>query len=250
MQLELTAQQRELRAELRRYFAGLVTPQERKAMLRERHGPAYRDIVRRMGRDGRLGVGWPVEHGGRGFGQIEQHIFVDEAARADVQLPSVTLQTVGPTLHAFGTDEQKSRFLPKILAGEVHFAIGYTEPDAGTDLAALRTSAVRDGDEYVVNGQKIFTTGGHDADFIWLAVRTDPDAPKHRGISILIVDTTDPGYSWMSSPSSAATAPTGTSRRRISMPTTWRSAKARSCSCGCAPACERRMRFQRWLCSS
>jgi alkylation response protein AidB-like acyl-CoA dehydrogenase len=196
MLLELTAQQRELRAELRRYFAGLVTPQERKAMLRERHGPVYRDIVRRMGRDGRLGVGWPVEHGGRGFGQIEQHIFVDEAARADVQLPSVTLQTVGPTLQAFGTDEQKSRFLPKILAGEVHFAIGYTEPDAGTDLAALRTSAVRDGDEYVVNGQKIFTTGGHDADFIWLAVRTDPGAPKHWGISILVVDTTDPGYSW------------------------------------------------------
>lgn len=108
----------------------------------------------------------------------------------------MTLQTVGPTLQAFGTDEQKARFLPKILAGEVHFAIGYTEPDAGTDLASLRTTAVRDGDEYVVNGQKIFTTGGHDADFIWLAVRTDPSAPKHKGISILIVDTSDPGYSW------------------------------------------------------
>jgi alkylation response protein AidB-like acyl-CoA dehydrogenase len=196
MRLELTAQQQELRAELRRYFAGLVSPREREAMLRERHGTIYRDIVRRMGRDGRLGVGWPVEYGGRGFGEIEQHIFVDEAARADVQLPSVTLQTVGPTLQAFGTAEQKSLFLPRIVAGEIHFAIGYTEPDAGTDLASLRTSAVRDGDEYVVNGQKIFTTGGHDADFIWLAVRTDPAAPKHRGISILIVDTADPGYSW------------------------------------------------------
>jgi hypothetical protein len=196
MRLELTAQQQELRAELRGYFAGLVSPEERQAMFRERHGPIYRDIVRRMGRDGRLGVGWPVEHGGRGFGEIEQHIFVDEAARADVQLPSVTLQTVGPTLQDFGTAEQKSLFLPKILAGEIHFAIGYTEPDAGTDLASLRTSAVRDGDEYVVNGQKIFTTGGHDADFVWLAVRTDPAAPKHRGISILIVDTRDPGYSW------------------------------------------------------
>jgi alkylation response protein AidB-like acyl-CoA dehydrogenase len=196
MRLELTAQQQELRAELRHYFAGLVSPHEREAMFRERHGTIYRDIVRRMGRDGRLGVGWPVEHGGRGFGEIEQHIFVDEAARADVQLPSVTLQTVGPTLQAFGTAEQKSLFLPRILAGEIHFAIGYTEPGAGTDLASLRTSAVRDGDEYVVNGQKIFTTGGHDADFIWLAVRTDPAAPKHRGISILIVDTADPGYSW------------------------------------------------------
>ncbi|MFF1608354.1 acyl-CoA dehydrogenase family protein [Amycolatopsis sp. NPDC058278] len=196
MHVELTTAQRQLRAELREYFAGLISPGERRAMRRERHGPVFREIVRRMGRDGRLGVGWPVEYGGQGFGGIEQHLFVDEAARADVQLPSVTLQTVGPTLQEFGTDEQKSFFLPKILAGEIHFAIGYSEPEAGTDLASLRTTAVRDGDEYVVNGQKIFTTGGHDADYVWLAVRTAPDAPKHKGISILIVDTTDPGYSW------------------------------------------------------
>ncbi len=196
MQVELTAAQQELRLELRSYFAGLISPQERRAMKRERHGPVFREIVRRMGRDGRLGVGWPVEYGGQGFGGIEQHLFVDEAARADVQLPSVTLQTVGPTLQEFGTEEQKSFFLPKILAGEIHFAIGYTEPEAGTDLASLRTTAVRDGDEYVVNGHKIFTTGGHDADYIWLAVRTAPDAPRHKGISILIVDTSDPGYSW------------------------------------------------------
>jgi alkylation response protein AidB-like acyl-CoA dehydrogenase len=196
MHVELTAAQRELRTELRAYFAGLISPEERRAMRRERHGPVFREVVRRMGRDGRLGVGWPVEYGGQGFGGIEQHLFVDEAARADVQLPSVTLQTVGPTLQEFGTAEQKSFFLPKILAGEIHFAIGYTEPEAGTDLASLRTTAVRDGDEYVVNGQKIFTTGGHDADYIWLAVRTAPDAPKHKGISILVVDTSDPGYSW------------------------------------------------------
>jgi alkylation response protein AidB-like acyl-CoA dehydrogenase len=196
MHVELTTAQRQLRAELREYFAGLISPEERQAMRRERHGPVFREIVRRMGRDGRLGVGWPVEYGGQGFGGIEQHLFVDEAARADVQLPSVTLQTVGPTLQEFGTDEQKSFFLPKILAGEIHFAIGYSEPEAGTDLASLRTTAVRDGDEYVVNGQKIFTTGGHDADYVWLAVRTAPDAPKHKGISILIVDTSDPGYSW------------------------------------------------------
>ncbi|MFJ7216967.1 acyl-CoA dehydrogenase family protein [Amycolatopsis sp. NPDC098790] len=196
MHVELTAAQKDLRAELRAYFAGLISPEERQAMRRERHGPVFREIVRRMGRDGRLGVGWPVEYGGQGFGEIEQHLFVDEAVRADVQLPSVTLQTVGPTLQQFGTDEQKAFFLPKILAGEIHFAIGYTEPEAGTDLAALRTTAVRDGDEYVVNGQKIFTTGGHDADYLWLAVRTAPDAPRHKGISILIMDTSDPGYSW------------------------------------------------------
>ncbi len=196
MYIDLTPAQRALRDELRRYFAGLMSAQERAAVLRERHGGAYREVVRRMGRDGWLGVGWPVEYGGRGFGQIEQQIFVNEAARADVPLPSVTLQTVGPTLMAYGTEAQKELFLHRILAGEVHFAIGYTEPGAGTDLAALSTRAVRVGDEYVVNGQKTFTTGAHDADHIWLACRTDPDAPKHKGISILIVDTCDPGYSW------------------------------------------------------
>lgn len=196
MHIALTPQQERLRGTLRDYFAGLVTDEERVAMRSERHGPVFREIVRRMGRDGWLGVGWPTEYGGHGFGPVEQHIFVDEASRADVQLPSVTLQTVGPTLQAYGTKWQRDEFLPKILAGEVHFAIGYSEPEAGTDLAALRTSAVRDGDHYVVNGQKIFTTGAHDADYIWLAARTDPEAPKHKGISIVIVDTTDPGFSW------------------------------------------------------
>ncbi|QGK70384.1 acyl-CoA dehydrogenase [Allosaccharopolyspora coralli] len=196
MFIELTDQQRTLEQELREYFRTLLSRQEREAMRTDRHNAAFRDVVRRMGRDGWLGVGWPTEFGGLGFGEIEQQIFANEAARADVQLPSVTLQTVGPTLQAHGTDEQKAYFLPKILSGEIHFAIGYSEPEAGTDLASLRTSAVRDGDHYVVNGQKIFTTGGHDADYIWLAVRTNPEAPKHKGISILILDTTDPGYSW------------------------------------------------------
>jgi len=196
MFLDLTASQRELRTELRSYFATLISPAEREQMLTERHGAVYREVVRRMGRDGWLGVGWPSEYGGRGLGPVEQQIFVSEAALADVPLPSVTLQTVGPTLMAHGTGEQKDFFLPKILAGELHFAIGYTEPGAGTDLASLTTKAVRDGDHYVVNGQKIFTTGGHDADYVWLACRTDPEAPRHKGLSILIVDTADPGYSW------------------------------------------------------
>ena len=193
---DLTDSQLALRDELRAYFSGLLSPGERAALLTERHGTVYRDVVRRMGRDGWLGVGWPPEYGGRGLGQVEQQIFVSEAARADVPLPAVTLQTVGPVLQAYGTAAQKEFFLPRILAGEVHFAIGYTEPEAGTDLASLRTRAVLTGDTYVVNGEKIFTTGGHDADYIWLACRTDPDAPRHRGISILIVDTTDPGFSW------------------------------------------------------
>lgn len=196
MFVDLTPEQRQLQAELRQYFSDLISADEAEEMRTDRHGKAYRAVIRRMGADGKLGVGWPKMFGGLGFGPIEQQIFVNEAARADVPLPAVTLQTVGPTLQAYGSDVQKERFLPAILAGEVHFAIGYSEPEAGTDLASLRTTAVRVGDEYVVNGQKIFTTGAHDADFIWLACRTDPNAAKHKGISILIVDTTDPGYSW------------------------------------------------------
>ena len=196
MYIELTPEQRQLQAEFRQYFQNLISPEEAAEMEVDRHGKAYRAIIRRMGSDGKLGVGWPKEFGGLGLGPIEQQIFVNEAARAEVPLPAVTLQTVGPTLQTYGTELQKKKFLPAILAGEVHFAIGYSEPEAGTDLAALRTSAVRHGDEYIVNGQKIWTTGGHDADYVWLACRTDPEAAKHKGISILIVDTRDPGYSW------------------------------------------------------
>jgi alkylation response protein AidB-like acyl-CoA dehydrogenase len=196
MFVDLTPEQAVLRDTLRDYFRGLLSPAERVALLTERHGTVYRAVVRRMGRDGWLGVGWPTAYGGRGFGQVEQQIFVNEAARADVPLPAVTLQTVGPVLQEHGTHEQREFFLPRILAGEIHFAIGYTEPDAGTDLAALRTSAVLDGAGYVVNGQKTFTTGAHEADYVWLACRTDPSAPRHKGITILIADTTDPGFSW------------------------------------------------------
>ena len=194
--LELTEAQRAFKAEVREYFSDLVSAEDRLEMMTDRHGSAYHRTIKQMGSDGWMGVGWPTEYGGKGLGGIEQQIFANEAARADVHLPSVTLQTVGPTLQAFGTQKQKDLFLKDILAGDVHFAIGYSEPDAGTDLASLRTSARRDGDHYVVNGQKMWTTGGHAADYIWLAVRTDPEAPKHKGISVLIVDTKDPGYSW------------------------------------------------------
>lgn len=193
---ELSDSQRAFRDEIRAYFGGLVSRDDRVEMLTDRHGPAYHRTIEKMGADKMMGVGWPTEYGGRGLGGIEQQIFANEAARADVHLPAVTLQTVGPTLQAFGTQEQKDKFLADILAGKVHFAIGYSEADAGTDLASLRCAARKDGDEYVVNGQKMWTTGGHAADYIWLAVRTDPDAPKHKGISVLIVDTKDPGYSW------------------------------------------------------
>ncbi|MFS4095482.1 acyl-CoA dehydrogenase family protein [Streptomyces sp. AF1A] len=196
MHLDHTPEQQRLRAGLRAYFAGLV-PDNAYA----RHADAaaqkrfYRDTIRRLGTDGWLGVGWPTQYGGRGMTAMEQFIFFDEAAQAGVPLPLMALNTVGPTLMRYGTDEQKAYFLPRILSGEIDFAIGYSEPDAGTDLAALKTRAVRDGDEYVVNGQKIWTTNGDTADWVWLAVRTDPAAPPHKGISMLLVPTSDPGYS-------------------------------------------------------
>ncbi|WP_026185120.1 acyl-CoA dehydrogenase family protein [Salinispora pacifica] len=196
MYIDLTEEQHALRARLRTYLAEVLPPAERAILLRERHGVVYRELIRRLGRDGWLGLGFPTRFGGGGLGPVEQQIFVNEAARADVPLPAVTLQTVAPTLLAHGSPEQQEFFLPRILAGELHFAIGYTEPEAGTDLAALRTRAVRDGDAYVVDGQKTLTTGAHAADYLWLACRTDPGAPRHHGLSILIVDTKDPGYSW------------------------------------------------------
>jgi alkylation response protein AidB-like acyl-CoA dehydrogenase len=194
--IDYTPEEKKLKAELRAYFEELVTP----ALLDEiagsdGGGPLYTRALRKMGRDGWLGIGWPVEVGGRGRPAIEQYIFFDEVQRAGFPIPFLTLCTVGPTLMKYGTDEQRARMLPAILRGELHFAIGYTEPSAGTDLASLTTRAVRDGETYVVTGQKVFTSLAEYADYVWLAVRTDSDAPKHKGISILMVDTKLPGFS-------------------------------------------------------
>src|SRR5262245_4967688 len=150
-----------------------------------------------MGHDGWLGLGWPEEYGGQARGPIDQMIFVEESHWAGVPLPLLTLNSVGPTLMALGTDEQKRDLLPRILRGGLHFAIGYTEPTAGTDLASLQTRAVRDGDEYVINGQKLFTSAIEHADYVWLAVRTDPSLPKHKGLSVILVPTDAPGFSYV-----------------------------------------------------
>ena len=195
MYVDLNSEQMALRDKIRSYFADLMTP-ERKAGIRNMEGGAvFKETVRQMGKDGWLGVGWPKEYGGGGLTALEQMIFVDELRRAGAPLPFVTLNTVGPCLMEHGSEEHKQEFLPLILRGEAHFAIGYTEPDAGTDLAALNTTAILEGDEWVINGTKIFTSGADDADYIWLAARTDPEAKKHQGISIFIVDTRDPGFS-------------------------------------------------------
>lgn len=194
MEIGYTAEQQALRRELRAYYAELLTP-EVEAQLASSHGigPDMRRVVKQMADDGWLGIGWPTEYGGQGRSDIEQFIFFDESMRAGAPVPMLTINTVGPTIMDFGTPEQKAEYLPRILAGDIHFCIGYTEPDAGTDLAALSTRAVRDGDEYVINGQKIFTSLAGDADYIWLATRTDPEAPKHKGISMFIVPMDTPG---------------------------------------------------------
>ena len=192
MRLAFTPEQTALGTELRAYFAALRESVERE----DTDESTYTRYVRRLGDDGWLGIGWPEEYGGRARGPIDQMIFVEESHWAGVPLPLLTLNSVGPTLMALGTEQQKRDFLPRILAGEMHFAIGYTEPNAGTDLASLETRAVRDGDEYVVNGQKVFTSAIEHADYVWLAVRTDPDLPKHKGLSVLLVPTDTPGFSW------------------------------------------------------
>lgn len=197
MHVAYTVDQQELRARVRSYFGELMTPEIRLAIENEgNRGPTTREVRRKIGADGWWGLGWPTEYGGQGRSVLDQFVFYDEATRANAPSPMIALNTVGPTLMRYGTQEQKNRFLPGILSGELDFAIGYTEPGSGTDLASLRTRATRDGDGFVVNGNKIYTTGGDAADYIWLAARTDPDAPKHKGITILLVDTTAPGFSW------------------------------------------------------
>ncbi|MFC8383929.1 acyl-CoA dehydrogenase family protein [Nocardia sp. NPDC057272] len=214
MRVAYTPQQEELRAELREYFAKLMTPQRRAALSMTTgeygSGNVYREVVREMGRDGWLTLSWPKEYGGQDRTTMDQLIFVEEAAIAGAPVPFLTLNSVAPTIMQYGTEEQKKFFLPKIASGELHFAIGYSEPGAGTDLASLRTTAVRDGDDFVINGQKMWTSLIAYADYIWLAVRTDPTAKKHKGITMLIVPTDVDGFSWtpvhtMAGPDTSAT---------------------------------------------
>ena len=185
MRIALEPEQLALKEELQGYFADLVTP-EVKAGLASATGEfgeagVYKGVIRQLGTDGWLGIGWPEEYGGQNRSMIEQLIFTDVAADFGVPIPYLTLNTVGPTIMRYGTDEQKADFLPKILAGDLHFSIGYSEPGSGTDLASLKTKAVREGDEFVINGQKMWTSLIQYADWIWLACRTDPGPAAAQG---------------------------------------------------------------------
>jgi 3-oxocholest-4-en-26-oyl-CoA dehydrogenase alpha subunit len=200
MRISYTPEQEELRRELRSYFDKLITPERREALSSTSgevgSGNVYRETVAQMGKDGWLTLNWPKEYGGQDRSPMDSLIFTDEAAIAGAPVPFLTINSVAPTIMAFGTEEQKKFYLPKIASGDLHFSIGYSEPGAGTDLANLRTTAVRDCDDYVVNGQKMWTSLIQYADYVWLAARTNTEAKKHRGISMLIVPTSAEGFSW------------------------------------------------------
>ena len=198
MYVGLSKEHEALRDELRAYYDQLLTPEVEEDLRKgEGVGQVSKDTWKKMAADGYAGVGWPKEWGGKGLTPIEQFVFFDESMRAGAPVPMLTINSVAPTIMRFGSEEQKQFYVPKILKGEIHFAIGYTEPDAGTDLASLKTKAVRDGDEYVINGQKVFTSLASGADYIWLAVRTNQEVKKHKGISIIIVPTDTPGFRYV-----------------------------------------------------
>ncbi len=195
MDFGFTPEQEKLRQEIRQFLQENVTPELRAESQRQLGGPgpATWAMRRKLGEKGWLGIGWPKEYGGQGRSMMEQFIFFEEMERQRIDYGSMTVGSLAMALIRVGTEEQKREYLPPILQGRVDFCIGYTEPGAGTDLASLQTTAVRDGDDYLINGQKVFTTAAHHATHIWLLARTDATAPKHRGISLFLVPINTPG---------------------------------------------------------
>jgi len=198
MDFTLTTEQEQFGKEFGEYLEKTMSPELKKEMaeIGETGGPECLKFWRQLGDDGWLGIGWPKEYGGQGRTALEQHIFFETADYYSAPLPLIALNTVGPTLMKFGSQEQKDMVLPGILKGEYDISIGYTEPESGSDLSSLQATAEKDGDFWVLNGQKSFTSMAHFAKYIWFAARTDPHAEKKsRGISIFLIDTDSPGVS-------------------------------------------------------
>ncbi|MFK4654256.1 alkylation response protein AidB-like acyl-CoA dehydrogenase [Bradyrhizobium japonicum] len=196
MDFNLTDAQRQWRDEIRAFLRENMTPELQREIRTEgqpydtgvwRTGPEAQAFTAKVKAKGWFGLTWPAEYGGLGKGPIEQHIFMTEFDYALITGAEITATTIAPMIMRFGTEENKRDFLPAIARGELHMALGYSEPDAGTDLASLRTRAELDGDEWVINGTKIWNSAAHVATHEWLCVRTDPNAPKHQGISVIIV---------------------------------------------------------------
>lgn len=198
MHFHLTSKQQSLRDEFRAYFDKLITTELKDELARttgEGGGPLYRKAMAQMGSDGYIALSWPEQYGGRGLSALEQYMFIEEVMRAGFPFPFLTTESVGPMLRDNASERIQKEVVPGIVAGTCNIAIGYSEPDAGTDLASLKTKAERDGDEWVINGQKMWTSLSHIADYVWLAARTDPDAPKHKGISMFLLPTSAEGFS-------------------------------------------------------
>ena len=200
MKIELTKNQQKLKDELKEYFAALLN----KELLREMSepqffeggGPEFKKALKIMGQDGWIGLSWPKEFGGKEFTPIEQYIFVEEIMRTGFPFPFLTTESVGPMIAQYGSDWAKETIAKSILRGETIFAIGYSEPNAGTDLASLKTQAQPCKEGFKINGQKIWTSLANYADYIWLAARTNNEVKKHKGISMFIVPTDDDGFSY------------------------------------------------------
>jgi alkylation response protein AidB-like acyl-CoA dehydrogenase len=198
MHFHLTTKQRDLRDEFRAYFDQLMTSELRTELEKttgEGGGPLYQQAMKKMGTDGYIALSWPEKFGGRGLSALEQYMFIEEVMRAGFPFPFLTTESVGPMLRDNASERIQKEVVPGIVAGTVNIAIGYSEPSAGTDLASLQTKAERDGDDWIINGQKMWTSLCHMADYVWLAARTDPDAPKHKGISMFLLPTNAEGFS-------------------------------------------------------
>lgn len=196
MDFGYTPENEAFRQEVRRFLAENVTPALRAELdkgRREGLGPLTRELFLKLGRQGWIGMSWPQEHGGQGRDPVDQYIFEEEIVRAKVPLDIGNIIEQAPAISMAGTEAQKTYFLPRISRGEVIFALGYTEPSGGTDLASLKTRAVEEGDGFVINGQKVFTSAAHYATHIYLLARTDPGLPKHQGLSIFLIPMDTPG---------------------------------------------------------
>ena len=200
MKIELTKNQQKLKDELKEYFSALLNKELLSEMndpqFFEGGGPEFKKALKIMGQDGWIGLSWPKEFGGKEFTPIEQYIFVEEIMRTGFPFPFLTTESVGPMIAQYGSDWAKETIAKSILRGETIFAIGYSEPNAGTDLASLKTQAQPCKEGFKINGQKIWTSLANYADYIWLAARTNNDVKKHKGISMFIVPTDDDGFSY------------------------------------------------------
>ena len=159
----------------------------------EEPDPVVEQFTRKLAEKGWLTISWPKEYGGAGRSHIEQAIFHERMSYYRVRGGEVATLIGGPTILHFGSDEMKKEWLPRIASGEVRFWLAYSEPNAGSDLASIQTRAVEDGDDLIINGQKIWSTAAHASHYAWMIVRTDPNAPPHKGITLLIVDNKSPG---------------------------------------------------------